>query len=460
VKKIITALILMPVLIFNALSLGAKGLMKDLNVNGVMSLNWRLIGPQKQGFENQIQHEIYLADMYFGFDGKISGKFPFLLEFQIPTASLGQINLYRFSTELLYEEKYKLELGKFLVPFGHYNELYRPDQFLTVTRPLLYASPDSLDIVSRLNSPHPPISAGYSDIGLKIGYYPRSEYFWIPTEIIAYMVNGLGETPNRIRTFQNSNNLLVPGVGIGGTDIDFGHLNNNLADNNNNKAPGGRIVFALGDLKIPTIFEEKKVELNGIRLGFSGMYGRYDLEEAIGGEDYRIFGTDLIFQHKNCSFSAEYVYSENDFRKMQADSSGMVDFIQTPDYIPTDHLLSRMEINKGYYLQAIFPVWKNPLVGKKMLGILAFNRLERIGPELIFSSNPNPENGLPITAFSFLPQNLKTLMNKYTAGLNWQIADNFTMKAEYSWWKIKVPPVFGSTQSSIYQPALSWVFSF
>ncbi len=454
-RKIIGALVLIAVFVFRIPAVSAKGLVKDLNVNGVMSLNWRLIGPEKQGFENTVQHEIYLADMYFGFDGKISEKFPFLLEFQIPTASQGRINLYRFSTELLYEEKYKLELGKFLVPFGHYNELYRPDQFLTVTRPLLYASPDSLDIVSRLNSPHPPISAGYSDIGLKVSYYPRSEHFWIPSEFAAYMVNGLGETPNRIRTFQNSNNLLAPGIGIGGTDIDFGHLNNNLADNNNNKAPGGRIVFALGDLKIPTILEERKIELNGVRLGFSGMYGRYDLEEAVAGQDYRIFGTDLIFQYKNCSFSAEYVYSKNDFRKAQANSAGMVDFAQR-----TDHLPSKTEINKGYYLQAAFPVWKNPPAGKKILGILAFNRLERIGPELVFSSNPNPADGFPIAAFSSSPKNLKTLMNKYTAGLNWQIADNFIMKAEYSYWKIKVPPVFGSAQSSVYQPALSWVFSF
>ena len=378
-----------------------------------------------------------------------------MLEFQIPTASRGGISLYRFSAELLYHEKYKLELGKFLIPFGHYNELYRPDQFLTVTRPLLYASPDSLDIVSRLNSPHPPISAGYTDIGLKAGYYPKSEYFWIPTEITAYVVNGLGETPNRIRTFQNSNNLLVQGVGIGGTDIDFGHLNNNLADNNNNKAPGGRMVFALGDLKIPTILDGRKIELNGVRLGFSGMYGRYDLEEAITGQDYRIFGTDLIFQYKNCSFSAEYVDSRNDFRKAQADSAGMVDFTKS-----TQHLPSKTEINKGYYLQAVFPVWKNPPAGKKVLGILAFNRLERIAPELVFSKNSNPADGLPIAAFSPSSPKLKTSMDKHTAGLNWQIADNFVMKAEYSYWKIRVPPVHDSPQSSIYQSALSWVFSF
>ena len=32
---------------------------------------------------------------------------------------------------------------------------------------------------------------------------------------------------------------------------DFGHENNNLADNNNAKSLGGRVVFALGDLRLP-----------------------------------------------------------------------------------------------------------------------------------------------------------------------------------------------------------------
>lgn len=433
----------------------AYEIVKDLNVNGSLSLNWRLVGPRKPGFEYQIQNEVYLADIFFGFSGKISKKLPFLLEFQIPTASRGQVNLYRFSTELVYKDNLNMELGKFLVPFGHYNELYRADSFLTVTRPLLYASPDSLDLAVRLNSPRPPISSGYTDIGAKASYYPKSRHLWIPAEITLYIVNGLGETSNRLRTFQNTNNLLVKGPPITGVNLDFGHQNNNLADNNNNKAPGGRIVFALGDLNIPMPFQEKRMGLRGIRFGISGMAGRYDLEEAIARQDYRVLGTDFVCQYRDFSFSGEYVHSKTDFRMAQADTAGAVDFAQNTALLPT-----KVETNKGYYLQTTFPVWRNPPRGKKILGILALNRLERIGPNLIFSKNPNPEDRMPIAAFSNPESSIKTSMNKYTGGLNFQITDNFMIKAEYSHWRIRVPKVFDSTQTDIKQTALSWVFSF
>lgn len=442
-------------LIFRMTTVQAKGLVKDFNVNGVLSLNWRLIGPKEQGFENQIQHEVYLADMYFDFDGKISGKFPFLLEFQIPTALQGQVTLYRFSANVINKEKLKLEIGKILVPFGHYNELYRPDEFLTVTRPLLYASPDSLDLVIRLNSPRPPLSSGYTDIGTRISYYPNSKP-WLPAELTAYVVNGLGENNNRLRTFQNTDKLLVKGIPITGTNIDFGHQNNNLADNNNNKAPGGRIAFAFGDLKIPFPISEG-IELNGIRLGFSGMSGHYDLEEAIGGENYRIFGTDMEFQYKDFSFSAEYVYGENDFRLPIADNAGNVNFNKNTAFLP-----SKMEINKGYYLQVAFPIGKQLPKSKPLLGILAYNKIERVGPELIWSQNANPSDGLPIATFSSANHILKTSMNKYTAGMNCKMTKNFIIKAEYSYWIMKIPSasLFGSNVNDISQSSFSAIFSF
>ena len=107
-------------------------------------------------------------------------------------------------------EGWLFQFGKFLVPFGRYNELYRPDQFLTVTRPLLYASPDSLDLVVRLNSPRPPVSSGYTDIGARISYYPRNELALVPDELTFFVVNGFGETNNRQRTFPDTDNLGIP----------------------------------------------------------------------------------------------------------------------------------------------------------------------------------------------------------------------------------------------------------
>lgn len=429
-----------------------KTAIKDLDLNGSFSVNWRNIGPQTPGFERHIQDQVHLADLFFGMDGKINQEYPFVLEFQVPTASQGKLNLYRFSATIHYEDRLNFELGKFLVPFGHYNELYRADKFLSITRPLLYASPDSLDLVLRLNSPRPPFSSGYTDIGARLSYYPHSKY--LPSELTCYIVNGFGEINNRSRTFTNTDRLNVEPVPVSGVNIDFGHLNNNLADNNNHKAPGGRIAFALGDLKIPFPVKEG-LELKGIRLGFSGMYGRYDLEEALAGEDYRILGSDLVFQHKYFSFTGEYIYSETDFRMAQADHNNKVDFYQN-----TDLLQSRMEINRGYYLQLAFPISESLFIGQRLFGILALNRLERRGPKIIFSDNSDPATKMPVNAFPKRIEQITTAIDKYTAGLTLQIHENFLFKQEYSYWKLKVPPVYNASQSDIYQMAFSCVFSF
>lgn len=450
--------------LFSQCAYGEK-LLTDLDFNGSVSLNWRSIGPQRPGYEQQIQHQVSLADMYFGLTGSLNNKIPFLLEFQMPTASQGRPALYRLSLyQHWWDDRLKIELGKFLVPFGYYNDLYRPDQFLSMTRPLLYASPDSLDLVIRLNSPRPPLSSGYTDIGAKLDFYPQSSYIFIPTEITLYVVNGLGEVTNRLRTFPNTGNLHVEPPPISGVNIDFGHQNNNLADNNNNKTPGVRAIFSLGDLQIPLVLPEGE-ELKGIQLGFSGMKGRYDLEAALPiGQDYTIIGADLRFQYHNFSFTAEYIHSKTDFRLPKAyNSFGHVDLNQD-----TSNLLSKTEINKGYYLQTAFPIWTKPWFGKKVLGILAFNHLERRGPELVFSVNPQPTNQLPITAFSFSEKRINTSINKYTGGMNFKINKNLTLKTEYSYWDINVPPIefrdpfqtVLTPQKDIYQTGISWVLSF
>lgn len=181
-----------------------------LRMSGSLSLNWRNVGPRKPGFETQIQNQAFLADMYFAFRGPVLDIVPFVLEFQMPTGSQGQPSLYQFGFRYQGFERWDFTLGKFLVPFGRYNELYRPDMFLTVTRPLLYASPDSLDLVVRLNSPRPPFSSGYADIGARASYYPTGALFWMPSEMTFFIVNGLSEASNRSRTFPKPDNLGIP----------------------------------------------------------------------------------------------------------------------------------------------------------------------------------------------------------------------------------------------------------
>jgi len=263
-------------------SIDSKTLNKlnELNIKGSFSLNWKLVGPQEPGYEAQIQNQVFLSDAYLSINKKITNRFPFVLELNIPTATQGKVILYRFATNIIDGDYLKLRIGKFMIPFGRYNELYKGEDFLSSTRPLLYASPDSLDLVLRLNSPRPPFTAGYTDVGARVSLYPGTDYYWVPTEISAYIVNGFSEVDNRSRSFPYTGNLNVAPVPISGVNMDYGHVNNNLADNNNHKAPGGRIIFALGDLKVPFPISEG-IELTGTRLGCLVCMGAMTLKKLL-----------------------------------------------------------------------------------------------------------------------------------------------------------------------------------
>jgi len=100
------------------------------------------------------------------------------------------------------------------------------------------------------------------------------------------------------------------------------------------------------------------------------------------------------------------------------------------------------------------------------LGMLAFNRLERRGPKLIFSKNLNLANNLPITAFPNQISFITTSINKYTVGLNLRVNNYIIFKAEHSYWDIKVPNLrddnqkYTYQQKDVYQTGLSCVISF
>src|SRR5207302_3919997 len=138
-------------------------------------------------------NEVYLADMYFGLEGPFIDGVPLAVEWHMPTAGQGSLQLYQLNFAYKRIDNFTFQFGQFLVPFTRYNELYRANDFLTVTRPLLFASPDSLDLVVRVNSPRPPVSVGYTDIGARVSFYPPSDNPYVPKEMTFYVVNGLGE---------------------------------------------------------------------------------------------------------------------------------------------------------------------------------------------------------------------------------------------------------------------------
>jgi len=450
-----------------------------MDLEGSASLNWRNVGPRYPEYEAQIQDEVYLADMYFGLGGPIADGMPFLMEWNMPTSSEGQIQLSQLNVEYDRLKNTRIEAGKFLVPFGRYNELYRPDDFLTVTRPLLFASPDSLDLVVRLNSPRPPLTVGYTDIGARASYYPPVDNPFIPDEITFFVVNGLGEATNRLRTFPNTDNLGVPPIPGNGTDIDFGHQNNNLADNNNSKSPGARVVFALGDLRLPWPIPEKISDLNGVNLGLSVMGGEYNLEQNL---NYQMYDADLTFEYKGINFASEYVYSSNQFLAPSktylttncANGNNTSACVDVP-------LLQDYEINQGYYVQASFPIMKKPPVGKQLTGVLVLNQMWRRGPalDLFLNQYANGTQYSSLDALNSAGPRVTTQMDKYTAALNYQVSNNFWIKLEWSYWVLSRATdgnVYGSSSSesnsvlaslpnslgrlNVYQTALSFVVGF
>lgn len=430
-----------------------KGLpLGNWRLDGSMSLNWRNVGPRRPGgFETQIQNQVFLADMYFGFHGPVFNDVPFFMEFHMPTGGQGRPELYRFFFEYARLERWRFQGGKFLVPFGRYNELYRPDMFLTVTRPLLYASPDSLDLVVRINSPRPPFSSAYADIGARVTYYPPKRLL-VPTEATVFVVNGLGESANRQRTFPTPENLGITPPPANGVSLDFGHQNNNLADNNNNKAFGGRLVWGLGDMNLPWPVPEAQRELNGVSVGLSGMGGQYNLEADL---NYHMLGVDLGFEWRSVHVSAEYMYSLTQFRPPLIECSTCTTVRQPSNFVRD------FEINQGYYVQVDFPLWRRPPVGRKLTGVLVYNRMFRRGPQqtLLLNQTVDGEFFESIAAFDPAGFRADRTLVKWTAAVHWQLSRHFSAKFDYSYWDLEK----ASTQDGlrdIYQGAFSIVVGF
>ncbi|MDE1976670.1 MAG: hypothetical protein KGI84_05360, partial [Elusimicrobia bacterium] len=288
-----------------------------------------------------------------------------------------------------------------------------------------------LDLVVRLNSPRPPLTVGYTDLGGRISYYPPIDKPWIPDEITFFVVNGLGEESNRLRTFPNTDNLGVPPIPGDGTNIDFGHQDNNLADNNNSKSPGARVVFALGDLRLPWPIPESVSNLNGVNLGLSAMGGEYNLEQNL---NYQMYDADLTFDYKGIKFAGEYVYSLNQF--LAPVETPFLSGAHQNDAQTTVQLGQDYEINQGYYVQAAFPVMRTPPFGKRLTGILVVNQMWRHGPalDLFFNQYANGTQYSSLDALNSAGPRVTTQMDKYTAALNYQVSDHFWVKLEWSYW--------------------------
>ena len=438
-----------------------------------MALDWINIGPRDPGYETQLQDDVYMGGMYAGFNGPIVDSVPIVAEWHIPTTGQGSIQLNQLNFSYQKIKDWDVQIGKFIVPFGRYNELYRPDQYLTITQPLSMVSPESPGFVVRANSPTPPVSVGYTDIGARTSYYPPIKNIFIPDEITFYAVNGLGETNNRLRTFPNTGNLGITPIPGNGTNIDFGHQNNNLADNNNQKSVGARLVWALGDLRFPWPFPEGAADLKGVSMDLSGMDGQYNLE---GNLNYQVYAMDWSFDYLGLNFSGQAIYSDTQFLAPLESGGNYIQQSGSPCTTGgsttgcTTMLGESAESDYGYFVQASAPIIRHPKIGKLVTGVLVYNQMYRRGPVEDLLNNQTLDGVLypSVTALNSANGNATSVLDKYTAALNWQLSDHFWLKLEYSYWVLGGIATSAYTYSSIpgyrltniYQTGTSIVMAF
>jgi len=246
----------------------------------------------------------------------------------------------------------------------------------------------------------------------------------------------------------------VPNIPGNGTTIDFGHQDNNLADNNNNKAFGGRMVFSLGDLRFPWPIPEGASDLKGVNMGLSAMDGQYDLEDTL---TYQMYAADWSFDYLGFDFSGEYEYSATQFKDPLLNSNGTV---AAPTQFARD-----FEVDQGYFVQASAPILRAPRLGQRLTGVAVFNQLWRRGPiqDLLLNATIDGTTYPSVNGLRSDSYRATTRMDKYTVGLNYQLSDHFTFKFDYSYWvmgRAATRSVTSIGNLDIYQGAFSMVMAF
>jgi hypothetical protein len=163
-------------------------------------------------------------------------------------------------------ERLNFQVGRFLVPFGQWNQIHDVFDHKSIAYPLMYLGHEEEELALQ-GGPRPIVSTAFSDIGLLAfgSIWPTgNDQLWYG----AYVCNGR----------------------FGGTDIEWLDLWNTVRDNNSDKAYGGRVVWSHGD---------------NLSIGGSYQTGRYDIENKLR---YRFAGVDLYYRFANkVNLRAEYL---------------------------------------------------------------------------------------------------------------------------------------------------------
>lgn len=383
--------------------------------SGALTLNYRAIGRQPK--EVQIEDQLMLSDFFLRLDDNTLEDFPFMMEFAFDGE--GKPELYQITIKSLTVEKMQLAFGRFVIPFGRYNELYRPDKYFTLSKPLLYGTP-SMDYAVGINFPRPMFAAGYTDTGIRIDGDISALSRYLPDSFSFYIVNGLQESG---REPLESDLFIIP-AHVEGIDVDWSHERNFLSDNNDTKTFGARVHYDIGDMSFMTPqYLGGTREIEGLSCGISGMTGKYDIEDKL---DYYVIGADAAFQYGEMSISAEFGYSPTEFRAYN------VNYASAASGVPM--ILKDRYTNYGYYVQAIAP-FPEIIWSKRTNLICRFAQAFRAGPDLSVRFL-DPETG--VQAITPGKGRLKTRLDKYTVALNNLLKKNFLLKAEFSYWDFDI----------------------
>jgi len=177
------------------------------------------------------------------FSGQIAPKFDYVAELR---AEMAEIDVLQAWVRYNPSESFTLSLGSFLVPFGRYNQAFRPHQTALINPPL------------HIEQMYP---LRWRDLGLLLEGKISSLFY------SAYVVNGLGESEN----------------------LEEGQQ---FEDNNKDKALGARVGLFLSPK---------------LAVAFSYYRGKYDEDSS---RDLTFLGADLRWEFGGLYILSEYCKAE------------------------------------------------------------------------------------------------------------------------------------------------------
>jgi hypothetical protein len=248
----------------------------------------------------------------------------------------------------------------------------------------------------------------------------------MPKDMTAFLVNGAQESPIHGRRPPDTRTFLILDS-VNGSDVDWGHEVNNLADNNDTKNPGGRVTWDYGDISYPSPFSRAAV-VSGMSFSVSGMGGKYDIEDRLSNWEW---GADLGLRHREYRLTSEYISGQ-----VQAKWPRLGTASSNPPQLAKDRYRTR-----GYNIQLEFPFPEFPLSDQTNL-ILRGESLTRWGPRVNFFGEADTDT------------RVKTRVNKFSGGFNSRMSPYFMVKAEYGLW------AFDEGYPSIWQILWAGVLTF